>query len=146
MFGSMKTGASAYAKVGMETGVLSASPHQLIIMLFDGANVFIQNAIKEMATGHIEKRGKEISKAVNIINEGLRASLDKRAGGELAQSLDSLYLYMVQRLMEANLQSSVEPLMEVQALLKDIRSAWAAIGIPSASLNTDPRMPLMTAA
>jgi flagellar protein FliS len=146
MFGSMKTGVNAYAKVGMETGVLAASPHQLIIMLFDGANAAIQNALKEMAAGNIEAKGKSISKAVNIVSEGLRASLDKKAGGEVAQSLDSLYGYMVQRLMEGNLQNKPGPLEEVQVLLKDIRSAWAAIGVQAAPVAAEQPIRVMASA
>ena len=128
MFGSMKSGANAYAKVGVETGVLAASPHKLIVMLFDGALVAVAMGLQHMKAGDIEKKGLAISKAIMIIDSGLRASLDKKVGGEIAENLDALYAYMSQRLMMANLKNQPEILEEVHTLLKDIKSAWDAIG------------------
>lgn len=128
MFGSMKSGANAYAKVGVETGVLAASPHKLIVMLFDGALVAVAMGIQHMKAADIEKKGLAISKAIMIIDSGLRASLDKNAGGEIAENLDALYAYMSQRLMMANLKNQPEILEEVHSLLKDLKSAWDAIG------------------
>jgi len=128
MFGSMKSGANAYAKVGIETGVLAASPHKLIVMLFDGALVAVATGLQHMKTGDIEKKGLAISKAIAIIDSGLRASLDKKVGGDIAENLDALYAYMSQRLMMANLKNQPEILEEVHTLLKDLKSAWDAIG------------------
>lgn len=128
MFGSMKSGANAYAKVGVETGVLAASPHKLIVMLFDGALVAVAMGIQHMKAHEIEKKGLAISKAIMIIDSGLRASLDKKVGGEIAENLDALYVYMSQRLMMANLKNQPEILEEVHTLLKDLKSAWDAIG------------------
>ena len=127
MFGSMKSGANAYAKVGIETGVLAASPHKLIVMLFDGALVAVAMGIQHMKAREIEKKGLAISKAIMIIDDGLRASLNKEAGGEIAENLDALYAYMSERLMMANLKNQPEILDEVQGLLKDLRSTWDAI-------------------
>ncbi|TFW18627.1 flagellar export chaperone FliS [Massilia arenosa] len=128
MFGSMKSGANAYAKVGMETGVTSASPHKLIVMLFDGALVSVANAINHMKSKNVAEKGAAISKAILIIDSGLRAALDKKAGGEIANGLDGLYEYMGGRLLQANLKNELEPLEEVQKLLTDLRGAWNAIG------------------
>src|SRR3546814_14321635 len=94
MFGSMQGGANAYAKVGMETGVIAANPHQLIVMLFEGAQAALNNALQHMQTGNIAEKGKAISKAIMLIESGLRASLDKSVGGEIAVQLDELYAYM----------------------------------------------------
>ncbi len=128
MFGSPQTqGANAYAKVGIETGVIAASPHKLIVMLYDGAIVALTNAVHHMDKGDIPAKGNSISKAIAIIENGLRASLDKKAGGEIALSLDSLYEYMNNRLLQANVQNQVEGLIEVQGLLKDLKSSWEAI-------------------
>lgn len=129
MFGSMKTGANAYAKVGVETGVLAASPHKLIVMLFDGAIVAELAAIRQMENGDIPGKGKSISKAITIIDSGLRASLDVKAGGEIAANLDALYEYMGHRLLVANLNNQAEILEEVHRLLADLKSAWDAIGL-----------------
>lgn len=127
MFGSMQSGANAYAKVGIETGVVAASPHKLIVMLFDGAMVAVANAIQSMRAGDIPAKGRSISKAMLIIDSGLRASLDKNVGGEIAEGLDSLYEYMSNRLLMANLKNQPELLDEVYKLLGDLRSAWDAI-------------------
>ncbi len=127
MFGSARNGASAYAKVGIETGVVAASPHKLIVMLFDGALAAVATALQHMSTKNIPGKGMAISKAISIIDNGLRASLDHKAGGEVAVNLDALYEYMSNRLMLANLNNQPELLEEVQRLLQELRSAWEAI-------------------
>lgn len=127
MFGSTFGGANAYAKVGVETGVVAASPHKLIVMLFDGALAAVATALQHMKTGNIPGRGQAISKAISIIDSGLRASLDHKVGGEVAVNLDALYEYMSNRLMLANLNNQPELLDEVQRLLQELRSAWQAI-------------------
>lgn len=138
MFGSKQSGVNAYAKVGMETGVTSASPHKLIVMLFDGALVSVNTAILHMKAGNIPEKGAAISKAIMIIDSGLRAALDKRAGGEIAEGLDALYEYMGARLLQANLKNQVDILEEVQRLLGELRSAWNAIGSTSDALQAQP--------
>jgi flagellar protein FliS len=127
MFGSVRNGASAYAKVGLETGVVAASPHKLIVMLFDGAIAALNSARVHMDARHFEQKGKAISKAIQIIEEGMRASLDKKAGGEIAANLDALYVYIVQRLVQANLHNQTELLDEARLLLSDLKGAWEAI-------------------
>lgn len=127
MFGSMQSGANAYAKVGIETGVAAASPHHLIVMLFDGTLAALAIGLQHMKAGNIAGKGQAISKAIMIIDGGLRASLDKKVGGEIALSLDSLYEYMGGRLLLANLKNRPEIVEEVQRLLQDLKSAWDAI-------------------
>lgn len=128
MFSSSQNhGANAYATVGIETGVISASPHKLIVMLFDGAIVAVSNATHHMKSGDVALKGQSISKAIAIIENGLRASLDKKAGGEIAVSLDALYEYMSNRLLQANIQNHADYLTEVQNLLRDLKSSWEAI-------------------
>ncbi len=128
MFGSSQSqGASAYAKVGIETGVISASPHKLIVMLYDGAIVALSHTLTHIKAKDFAAKGQSISKAIAIIENGLRASLDKRAGGEIAESLDALYEYMAGRLIQANLDNDTVPVTEVQNLLRDLKLAWEAI-------------------
>jgi flagellar protein FliS len=127
MFGTQKRGVSAYANVGIETGVAAASPHKLIVMLFDGAMVAVSAAMTHMKAQHIAEKGAAISKAITIIDSGLRAALDKKAGGDIAEGLDALYEYMGARLLEANLKNDLAPLEEVHRLLGDLRGAWNAI-------------------
>lgn len=118
---------SSYNKVGLESGAMSADPHKLILMLYQGALQAIGNAKSEMARSDYTAKGKSISHAIAIIGEGLHASLDKNVGGELAQSLGALYDYMVMRLVEANLQNETAPLDEVWNLLNELKEAWEGI-------------------
>ena len=127
MFGSMQTGVNAYARVGMETGVAAASPHKLISMLFDGAIVAVGNAARHARAGEIADKGQALSKAIAIIENGLRASLNKEAGGNIAHSLDALYQYMSRALLEANLGNDTGKMDEVAGLLRDLKQSWDAI-------------------
>jgi flagellar protein FliS len=149
MFGTMQRGVNAYAKVGLETTVVSATPHKLIVMLFDGALVSVLSALTNMKAGAIAEKGAAISKAIDIINNGLRASLDKNAGGEIAGSLDALYIYMSERLLLANLKNAPEMLEEVHGLLADLRQAWCEIGDKPADPAVEPngaRFPILASA
>lgn len=141
MFGSPQSGANAYAKVGVETGVTTASPHSLIVMLFDGAIVAVSSAIHHMHAGDIPNKGIAISKAISIIESGLRASLNKEVGGEIALNLDSLYVYMSNRLLIANINNQPELLEEVNQLLKDLKGAWDAIGAKAQNVTPLPVAP-----
>ncbi|RFB68734.1 MULTISPECIES: flagellar export chaperone FliS [unclassified Herbaspirillum] len=132
MFGTMQRGANAYANIGVETGVIAASPHKLITMLFDGALVAIAMGQKYMKAGDIKNKGESITKAILIIESGLRASLNKNVGGEIAMNLDALYEYMGRRLLSANIENSQETLGEVHDLLDGLREAWEQI-TPSAT-------------
>ena len=149
MFGSTPRGVNAYAKVGLETNISSASPHKLIVMLYDGALVAILKALANMKSGNIAEKGKAISHAIAIIDNGLRASLDRDAGGQIAQSLDSLYDYMSRQLLLGNLENKPEKLEEVHRLLADLRGAWNTIGetpAVAAPQNDTNRAPLMASA
>lgn len=121
-------GASAYAKVGVESGVMSANPHQLIVMLFDGALAAIRTARIHLQDGNSAEKGKAISKALDIVNSGLLAALDAERGGEIAERLASLYDYVTRLLLSANLHNDVESLDQAETLLHDIASAWREIG------------------
>ncbi len=127
MFGMMRNPADSYAKVGVEVAVETADPHQLILILFDGALAAISLARIQMENGQIPDKGASISKAINLITNGLKASLNMEAGGELSERLAALYDYMAQRLIMANLKNSVAALDEVRDLLQGLREAWAEV-------------------
>ena len=127
MFGTSMGRAAAYAKVGTETGVSTADPHKLILMLFDGALVAIGTAAVALDSKDIQTEGNSISKAIEIILNGLKISLDMEAGGELSERLAALYDYMADRLLHANLHNSRPALDEVVGLLRELREAWAQI-------------------
>lgn len=125
-----RTGASGmmknYKKTGLGGAVEGASPHRLIQMLMEGVLDRIASARGYMERGAIAEKGAQISWAISII-EGLRVSLDKSVGGDIAQNLDNLYGYMLMRLTEANLKNEPAYLDEVSDLLRQIKSAWDAI-------------------
>lgn len=123
----MNRAASAYAKVGVESAVISADPHRLILMLFDGAKSAISTARLQMENNEIAEKGRNISKAIDIIANGLKASLNVEEGGDLAQNLLALYDYMCNRLLWANQKNDLAALDEVTMLLNEIREAWAEI-------------------
>lgn len=115
-----------YKQVGAHSGVEAASPHRLIQMLLEGALEKINLAKGYMERNDVALKGSHISWAISII-DGLRMSLDKEAGGEIAENLDALYDYMGRRLAEANLDNNVAMLDEVADLILEIKSAWDAI-------------------
>lgn len=144
MFGSTARGASAYAKIGVETGVSSSSPHELIVMLFDGALISLAYAQQHMKAGNISEKGRSISKTIDIIENGLRASLNRDAGGDIASNLDALYSYMNSRLVEANLKNDMMLLEEMHRLLSDLKSAWEAIRPVSNDMAASPQISRQT--
>lgn len=121
-----------YAKVEVESGVNAADPHRLILMLYQGALLAIASAKNQILRKETAKKGKSISHAISIIENGLHASLDKNVGGELAQNLSSLYDYMGMRLFTANLKNDTAALDEVARLLTELKMAWESIRQPAA--------------
>jgi flagellar protein FliS len=100
-----------------------------------------------MKANETEKKGKSISRALVLIESGLRASLDQKSGGAIAENLDALYAYMGQQLLAANLKNRPELLLEVHILLTDLRASWQAIdpalpaaGAPAAPVANAPKM------
>lgn len=130
MFGLTSNRAASYANVGIETSVSTADPHKLILMLFDGALVAITTAAVALDAKDIPRKGQSISKAIDIVLNGLKVSLDTEVGGELALRLSALYDYMAERLVYANLNNSRPALDEVAGLLRELRDAWQRIGEP----------------
>lgn len=121
------TGIKAYANVGLESSVSAADPHKLILMLYQGAILAIAAARNQMLRKEVAAKGASITKAIMIIDEGLKSSLNMNVGGELAKNLANLYDYMGQRLLIANLKNDPAILDEVSKLLADLKGAWEAI-------------------
>lgn len=127
MFATHRTPSQTYAEVDLETGVIGANPHKLILMLFEGALAAIARAQHALQSGAIAEKGIAISKAIEIVTNGLKASLDLEQGGELAERLAALYDYIGTRLLYANLKNDMGALTEVAGLLKELKGAWAEI-------------------
>ena len=114
----------AYANIGLETEVLSAAPERLITLLYDGALAAIAKARLYMDGNNIAGRGTSLSKAIDIIESGLKASLNMEAGGDLAKNLSETYDLMVRNLLLANLNNDIEKLQLAETMLKEIADAW----------------------
>ena len=117
-------GTQAYAQIGVESAVMSASQQQLVTMLFDGVLSALVRARLFMQDNNQQGKGVSLSKAINIIENGLRVSLDEESKDELTQNLIALYSYMVRRLLQANLRNDVSAVEEVEALMRNIADAW----------------------
>ncbi len=127
MFANARNAISAYRKVGVDAAIEVADPHRLILLLFAGAQAALGNARVAMQQQQIAAKGEAISKAIDIIGNGLKVSLDLEKGGEIAARLDALYDYLVLRLLRANLDNDLAALEEVASLLEEIHSAWREI-------------------
>jgi flagellar secretion chaperone FliS len=109
-----------------EVAVKTASPLQLIVMLYDAAICCTREAQQQLANKDIAGRSKSVNKCITIITE-LQSCLNLQAGGEIASSLNRLYDYMKRRIFKANVDQSREPLLEVEGLLDNLRSAWVEL-------------------
>ncbi len=121
-----------YQQVVNQTASVCDSPHRLVTLLMDGAIDRLAQAKGHIAQGVVHEKDRNIRSVMDII-DGLRISLNREAGGEIAQNLDQLYDYMNRRLLEANLKDDVSTVEEVIGLLQEIRSGWVAIeSVPEA--------------
>lgn len=127
-----------YAEVGVHSSMESASPHRVIQLLMDGVLTRLASASGCMQRGETAQKGQQISAAISII-EGLRASLDMRAPGNIGQNLDQLYDYMEQRLFEANVNNDQGIIGEVSHLMDSIKSGWDAIGDDASPIPPKPQ-------
>ena len=121
--------ANAYARTYRVNAVLTASPGQLVLMLYDGALkalAIARDAFTRPAEDarRIEVINHQLLKAQAILVE-LQSGLNLEAGGEFARTMNRLYDYHSRRLIEANLRKQVEPVIEVERLLRELREAWA---------------------
>lgn len=117
-----------FARAYKSAAVTTASPGQLVLMLFDGALRFVAAAGLGFEVQNIGQRFEQVNnnliKAQNILRE-LQCSLDLKAGGEFATTMFALYDFMVDQLVKANLKKDPEPIKIVEKLLGEIRDAWA---------------------
>ena len=116
-----------YARVGVETAIEAADPHRLVALLFDGVIESIAQARGAIRERNVAAKGHAIARAVRIVDEGLQAALDLKAGGQLAGDLDALYGYIALRLTHANLHADEAALDECQRLIEPLRAAWTGI-------------------
>ncbi|WP_348675043.1 flagellar export chaperone FliS [uncultured Abyssibacter sp.] len=118
--------ANPYQQNQVMTGVTGADPHRLIQLLLDGATERMALARGCIQRGDLAGKGERISRTIAIV-EALRASLNFDVEGGLAERLDSLYDYVIRRLLDANLHADVGALDEAAELMEEVRGAWASI-------------------
>ncbi|MNW45189.1 Flagellar protein FliS [compost metagenome] len=118
-----QAGYQAYQRNKYET----ASPHRLILMLYNGAVQFTVQAEMALSSGSNAEAHRLIIKTQDIIYE-LISSLNEDQGGDIAQNLKAIYLYMIDRLVQANINKQSDNLIEVRQLLQDLKSTWEQIG------------------
>lgn len=134
MFTSVNSrAAAAYKRIGAETSVQAASPHQLVGLLYDALLQSITVAKAALQRGDIAAKGTAIGKSVRIIEEGLKAGLNLELGGEIAANLHQMYTYSVMRLTQANVRNDVAALEEVSRLIEPVADAWKQIQGPRAA-------------
>ena len=118
----MQRAANAY----MQTQVTTTTPGHLVVLLYDGAITFLEQAKQEIEIRNYAKKGILISQALDIISE-LDGSLNTEKGGEIAQNLHKLYMYCSTRLLQANLKMDITLINEVIGILSSFRSAFSEI-------------------
>ena len=126
-----------------KTQVTTASKEKILLLLYEGAIRFIRHARVAMNENKIAEKGTNISKATAIISE-LMATLDFKVGGDLAVELESLYVFMIDKLIEANIKNDPEALDVVENLMRTLYVAWKDVienprpdGVPSKHLQKD---------
>jgi flagellar protein FliS len=117
-------GANDKTREYLKTQIQTASREQLVLMLYDGAIRFSDQARDRIVTGDLEGAHDLLIRAQNIVLELLYA-LDRKTGGEVAGNLASLYTYCYNRLVEANVHHAPERVDESTSVLKGLREAWA---------------------
>jgi flagellar protein FliS len=126
-FGRSPQFAQAYRSIATQTGVAAADPHRLVAMLYEGFLEALAEARGAMRQREIERKGRALTRAMMIVEEGLRGALNHQAGGALAHDLDRLYGYVSMQLLQANLRNDEALIDECQRLVQPLSEAWAAI-------------------
>ena len=114
---------NAYTQQYQQNQILSASPEQILVMLYDGAIRFTRQAMMGIESSNSAQKYEGVRRAMAIIAE-FANTLDHNIGGEIAADLDALYAYMNNELTQANLHNDIDKLKVVEGLLVDLRQTW----------------------
>jgi flagellar protein FliS len=109
-----------------KNAVNGASPLQLVIMLYDGALRFMEAGRHAMAHGDLPRQNDQLQRAQKIVME-LMACVDLEKGGEIAKNLLSLYTYVLDELVKANVEDNAERIERGMRVMRDLRESWAEI-------------------
>lgn len=127
MYGNTQENYDAFYETDMAAKVAAATPHQLVMMMFDGLEDELVRAKSHILAKRYERKAQSINKCIDILN-ALTSALDYEKGGELATNLASIYDHCVHRLYEASNALSAEMIGEVEVLIAELRDGWNAIG------------------
>ena len=108
------------------TNVTTANPKRLVLMCYEGAMDSLRIGKQKLIEKDYEEKGRALTKAQDIINE-LLCSLDFEKGGAIARNLDSLYNYMLRRILHAEINKDISAIEEVIGMLNELKSAWEEI-------------------
>ncbi len=114
------------ARAYFSTKVNTTSQEELVVMLFEAAIKFLEQAKIKIEEKDYQEKGNAISKTLDIIAE-LDSSLNTERGGEVAENLHALYQFCQSRLLMANLKMDVQIIDEVIGMLKEVGSAFAEV-------------------
>ncbi len=129
MYTSPGARASAiYRQVDLNSQVLGASPHGLIGLIFNELRSCLTGAVGAMERKDVAAKVRLITKASRLIDEGLMASLDVNAGGELGANLQHLYAYCLARLAQAHASNDAALVEGVLEVLRPVMDGWNEIG------------------
>lgn len=130
-------------KTYQRTQVTTASREKILLMLYEGAIRFVKHAQVAMQEKKIADKGRYLSKATAILSE-LMATLDFKSGGQLAVDLESLYIFMIDKLIEGNINNDLECLKNVENILRTLHAGWQDVienprpdGVPSPKLQPE---------
>ncbi len=121
----MSTHLAASPQAYRESAVLTAPPERLVVMLYDGARRFLYQAAVTMRSGDVQTSHERLRRAEAIIDH-LLATLDM-SQGEIAQQLESIYLFCQRLIGEARIKQDADKLDKVSELLGELRDAWDQI-------------------
>jgi len=122
----MRKNLKAYNKVNIESSLLTADPHQVILMMYDGLLESVAKVKGAIERKDLNVKSQMVTKAVNILS-ALDNSLDAEAEPQISDTFSKLYQYCIERLNDANIALDVSALDEVTELLKPLRDAWSEI-------------------
>lgn len=115
-----------YSQIDAQGSIENASPHRIVQILMENALDRLGKAKAFMQSNNIHDKGLYISMAITII-DGLKASLDLNQGGQIADNLNKLYEYMMDTLVQANLNNNIDQIDEIINLIREIKEGWDQI-------------------
>ena len=109
-----------------QQSILTATPGQLVVMLYDGCLRFLNQSAYAMREGNLAEAGTRMARAEAIIDE-LLSTLDLEKGGVIASRLQGIYVFCHRQLMEARLERDADKIDTVSGLLSELRDSWAQV-------------------